>query len=156
MGKTIEERLQVLEDERTLRELLSRYAFNADLGRAKEYAGLFTEDGVLDLSGMGGPRFEGRTSILEDFITQPMATATAGRTVHAAHPTVIHIEGDDATAEGIVTVILAAEDGSLSVAQATLNHWTFRREEGEWRIVERDLRMLGTPEAPDMLRKTVS
>src|SRR5690625_451865 len=100
MSKTVEQRLQILEDERELRDLLSRYSFNADLGRTKEYSELYTEDGAIDLRDMGLERYKGKQSILKDFISQPAAADVAGRSFHHAAPTVFHIEGDDATGEG--------------------------------------------------------
>jgi hypothetical protein len=45
----LQRRIQLLEDEREIRAVLSRYGFNADLGRADAYVDLFTADGVMDL-----------------------------------------------------------------------------------------------------------
>ncbi|CAN5181562.1 hypothetical protein BH09ACT10_BH09ACT10_19530 [soil metagenome] len=156
MPESIEARVQLLEDELALRNLLARYAFNADMGRARAYADLYTEDGAIDLKDMDGPRFEGRESIYSDFITQPMATAAAGRTFHQASPTVFHIDGDNATGEGFGTVLYLGEDGSMTIVQGTYNHWTFRRVDGEWLIAERDFRQMGSPEASTMFVKSVN
>ena len=48
--KTMEARLAVLEDQEKIRECLSRYSFNADLGRSEEYVNNYTPDGVIILS----------------------------------------------------------------------------------------------------------
>src|SRR6516162_5565016 len=54
--RVLEARLQLLEDDKAIREVLARYGYNADQGRDNAYVNLFTEDGVLDLStGPGRP-----------------------------------------------------------------------------------------------------
>ena len=155
MSRSLEERVQQLEDERELRDLLARYSFNADLGRTKEYSELYTDDGAIDLRDMGLERYEGKDSILKDFISAPAAADVAGRSFHHAAPTVFHIDGDDATGEGFSTLLYLADDGSMAVVHANYSHWTFRREGGEWKIVERDIRLIGSPEASTMFRKSV-
>lgn len=155
MTRTLEERVQELEDERELRDLLARYSFNADLGRTKEYSELYTEDGAIDLRDMGLERYEGPESILKDFISAPAAADVAGRSFHHAAPTVFHIDGDDATGEGFSTLLFRHDDGSMAVVHANYSHWTFRRESGEWKIVERDIRLIGSREASQMFRRSL-
>src|SRR5271156_1355869 len=47
---SLEAKLQELEDDRKIRELLSRYGFNADLGRSAEWVGLWTDDGAFEVA----------------------------------------------------------------------------------------------------------
>lgn len=65
----LEKRLKDLEDERELRELLTRYSFNADLARNQEYVDLYTYDengsGAIDLTDMGAERFQGPEKMME-------------------------------------------------------------------------------------------
>jgi SnoaL-like domain len=44
-----EQRVQELEDERAIRELLARYGFNADACRDEASINRYTEDGVMNL-----------------------------------------------------------------------------------------------------------
>jgi len=155
MPKLIEERLQRLEDQLALQDLLARYSFNADLGRTREYADLFTSDGELDLSEMGLGVFRGRESIHDDFITQPAAAAAAGRTFHHQAPTVFYVDGETATGEGYSSVLYADENGSISCAGATNNLWSFRRVDGEWRISGRKVRVLGSPQAEEIYETSI-
>lgn len=154
MPKSLEERVRLIEDERELRDLLARYSFNADLGRTREYADMYTNDAGLDLRDLGMDEYSGRESIFEDFITQPAAAAAAGRTFHQQSPTVFHIDGDDATGEGYSIVLYADESGTISFAGATNNRWTFRREDNGWKIAHRVVRVIGSPEASEIYRKT--
>jgi len=48
--KDLESRVRVCEDEREIRELLSRYGYNADCCRDEEYVALWTDDASYDLS----------------------------------------------------------------------------------------------------------
>jgi hypothetical protein len=150
----IERRLQLLEDERELRNVLARYSFNADLGREREYADLYTEDGAIDLQDLGLPRYQGRETIYGEFITDPGARALAGRTQHHAAPTVFHIDGDEATGEGYSIMLCHNDDGSIDIPHANYSHWTFRRVDGEWKIVERDIRLIGSRDAAAMFPRT--
>lgn len=147
---SLEHRLTALEDEHELRDLLTRYSWCADLGRIDQYAALFTEDAVLDLRPMGLERYLGRSSIRDDFISSPAATATAGRTLHNQAPTVITIDGDTACGEGYSTVLYVDDGGAISVAGASYNRWSFRREE-VWRISSREVQLLGSDEAGFLL-----
>jgi len=154
--KTLEERVQILEDERELRDLLSRYSFNADLGRTTEYAELYTEDGAIDLRDMGLQRFEGKQMIHDEFISGPNASSRFGRAFHHAAPTVFHIDGDDADGEGYSIMMVLQDDGTITIAHANYSHWTFRRVDERWHIVERDMRLIGSPKAGEIFTKTVA
>ena len=49
-------RLQVLEDEKAIRALISAYCYHADSGHDEELLALFTEDGVLSSKVAGEAR----------------------------------------------------------------------------------------------------
>lgn len=153
--KPLEARLRVLEDERELRDLLSRYSFTADLGRTAEYADLYTDDGAINLRDMGLKRFEGKQMIHDEFINGPNASSRFGKAFHHAAPTVFHIEGDDAEGEGYSIMMVLQDDGSITIAHANYSHWTFRRVDGQWRIVERNIRLIGSPEAAEIFTRTL-
>ena len=147
----ISRRLGVLEDERSLRALLTRYAFNADLGRSREYAALYAEDGAIDVY---GSRYEGQDDILMKFITGVGHRSIEGRCQHFTQgPLIFNINGDQAEAEGYSLVLV--REGSIPnplsgqlmpdirVYTASLNHWRFARINGDWKIVERIVRPIG-------------
>ena len=158
-------RLQVLEDERDLRALMTTYAFHADLGRSRAWVEQFTADGAVDLGDTvaamtGGapppgyptsPRFEGHERLLIDFITALPHRRVEGRSQHhTVGPVVFDIAGDDATARGY-SLLITRTEGQLGIEAANFNRWTFRREAGSWKIVERAMRPIGSAEAAELL-----
>jgi SnoaL-like domain len=148
----LETRIARLEDERELRDLLARYSFNADLARHQEYVDLYTPDGAIDLRDDGKPRYEGSAQLLRFISTDGMTYAISG--IHHAAPTVFRINGDDAIGEGYSILVNRNDDGSITIVHANFSHWTFRRVGGEWKIVERVIRLLGSKEAPRMITET--
>lgn len=164
----IEARLRRLEDIKELEDLLAKYSFTADLGRTEEYVDLFTDDGVMDLIDMGLARFEGRDQIRE-FINGSSAAGAANVALHIALPTVFYVDGDNATGEGYsVMQERDLSDGfnepgytgvkvpiKVSVTHANYSHWTFRRVDGVWKIVERYIKLMASPEAAEIFRKSI-
>jgi hypothetical protein len=162
----LEARLRRLEDESELRDLLARYAFYADTGRSREWVALFTEDGAIDLgdtvhamSTSTAPtgysrraRFEGHEQLLLDFITALPHRRVEHRSAHhtTSGPLRFDIEGDDARAYGYSVMVTRNEVG-FGLEMTAMNRWTFRRVDGQWRIVERRMRPIGTPEAGTLL-----
>jgi hypothetical protein len=169
----LEARLRRFEDERELRELLSRYGFTADLGRSREYVELYTEDGRINLgtgrwgaegSGPNGAH-TGREALYENFILAPPHKCIEGYCQHHAltGPLIFHINGDDAVAEGYSLVVVQSDENErrarscrpvrreINIAGANFNRWTFRRVDGRWRIFERFNREIGSPEIHDVI-----
>jgi hypothetical protein len=157
----LERKVQLLEDERALRSLLARLAFNADLGRTQEYVNLFTESGVID----GAQRYEGQRDIAQRFMPSEGRRSMEGRCQHFNQgQLVFYIDGDSAEAEGYSFVLIkesstvdelgVAAAPSIQVYAGNFNHWRFGRVEGEWRIVERLVRPLASQEAADVLART--
>src|SRR4051812_23545510 len=100
--RKLEARVEELEDERAIRELLARYGYNADNCRDEAYLALFTEDGAMNLSSAqyaGMPRWEGQAA-LKAFITDPKVHHRPGFYGNSMHMQgnnmVSHISGDTA------------------------------------------------------------
>ena len=162
--EALQGRIRVLEDERALRDLIARYSFNADLlDREDKYVDMYTDDGAIDLAEMNKPRFEGKEGI-KAFIEQPQARDYCGRSMHHAAPTVFYVDDDDATAEGYSVLYALHEDeagrdnlasGVIDIPHANFSRWRFRRVNGEWKIVERKVKLLGSPTAGELFTQTV-
>lgn len=157
-----ESRLQALEDEREIRELLSRYGHHADAARDQAYVDLFTLDGAIDIS-MGGDgdyaqglRFEG-TEALWKFITDPKGhhrPGFYGNSMHVQNTnTVVRVDGDDAVAV-TYSILIQQVDGEVRIVGAGTNRWTFRRVDERWLISERRRRELGHPDTDRNLSLT--
>ncbi|MBY6537765.1 nuclear transport factor 2 family protein [Rhodococcus sp. BP-349] len=168
-------RVKRLEDEREIRELLSRYAFAADLGYAASYVDLYAEGGRVNLGAgrFGAPR-DGRTAYVGheeiwEFITDTPHVEQQGNCQHHAltGPLILHIDGDDAIAEGYSLVIVKSDEDSrrtrsarpvkpsINISGANFNHWTLRRVDGSWKIQERLNREVGDPLAYQVVGTTM-
>lgn len=161
--KTLELRLQALEDEREIRELLSRYGYNADAKRDDAYIDLFADDGAIEIS-MGGDdgkyaaglRFEGKDA-LRSFIGDPAGHHRPGFYGYSLHlqnaNTVIHVDGDTAVANAY-SVLLQQIGPETRIVGAGTNQYTFRRVDGHWLITERRRREVGHPRTDENLAAT--
>lgn len=147
----LETRLRELEDDRQIRELLSRYGYFADMGMDEAYLNLYTDDGAIEVGSVmrdgkgynGVVRFEGRDQ-LRKFITDPAAhKAIQGRCMHVQGNNVrTHIKGDEATAESY-SIVLYREGDETYIRSSGFNRWILRRERGAWKIKERVRKAIG-------------
>ena len=142
--KTMEARLAVLEDQEKIRECLSRYSFNADLGRSEEYVNNYTPDGVIDLS--PDLKWSGKAQ-LTDFIASPTGghKAIEGRCQHTSMDYFIRVDGDKAWAEGYSVVFLKKGE-EYQVLTCGFNHWDFEKRDGRWYLKYRYRRPVGDNE----------
>jgi ketosteroid isomerase-like protein len=93
----------MLEDDKAIRELISRYCFLVDRVRDRDadaFTAMFTEDGVWNSASLG-MRVEGRKQ-LRDFIAGVYGNDAVFR--HLIANTIISIDGDRATAHSYVHV----------------------------------------------------
>jgi hypothetical protein len=143
----VEARVRELEDERELRDLLTRYSFGADVHRGPRWVELFTPDGVYDLGAdnVGGAfsgRFEGPGELLG--LITGAGMPPAGRAQHHHGPMRFAIDGDDATAESYSITFQLDADDRTEVYCLGFSRWRFRRVDGRWQIAERQRRELGS------------
>ncbi|WP_216892299.1 nuclear transport factor 2 family protein [Nocardia alni] len=158
----LERRLAELEDEKQIRELLSRYGYYADARLDEEYFALFTDDCVMDVSvGRGEDpyeivRWEGLAQMREflSVRTAGHGDGFAGRSLHMQGNNLsVRVDGDDAVANNY-SFILHQDGPELKLVSASLNDWRLVRRDGRWLIHERRRRMVGAPDTADILRAT--
>ena len=115
--------------------LKARYCRCLDTKDWDGYAALFTEDLILDTSGSGGARVEGRDAA----VAYVRASIEDAITTHHVHSPEIEVEvevaGDHATG------IWAMQDRNIWPGGRKLlgfghYHERYRRVDGEWRIAE--------------------
>ncbi len=147
-------RVTALEDERAIRELISRYGHYADLGYEDAWVGQWTEDGVYDLVSVlrAGAGYEGRIVFdgraeLYRHIRDPAAhKAMEGRSLHVQDMNlVVRVNGDHAVAESY-SMTLLREGNDMVLRSAGMIGWTLHRVDGHWRIREKKRRPAGDPE----------
>lgn len=157
---TVEElrrRLQALEDEREIRALLSRYGFNADLGRSDAWVGLFTPDGVLDLDpSVLSPSHLSGSAELRTMITTAPHKDIEGHCQHQMQglPMIVYVDGDEAVAEGDSMTVVRDSDGSMRILMASYNCWNLVRTGEGWRIRRCVRRPIGSPDQATVFTRT--
>jgi hypothetical protein len=152
---TVLARLQALEDERAIRDVVASYGICADTCRDEQWLDLFTDDGTQDVSTgavattagtYARPRrWEGHEQ-LAAFIGDPEGhhrPEAYGRVMHLTDANaVVRIEGDDAVAT-TYGLYLRRDGDRVVLEDAASMRWTLRRVDGRWRIVERRRRGVG-------------
>lgn len=151
----LEARVQELEDDRAIRDLLSRYGFTADNCQDEAFVRLYTDDGRIKVAASEKAKanfgvdewieYQDHEGI-RDFITHPKGHHSPqlyGKSMHLqGNNFVTHIRGDEAIACGYQVAIAVDENGPR-VLSAGNNEWQLRRIDGEWRIKERRGAYLG-------------
>jgi ketosteroid isomerase-like protein len=126
-------------------EVKARYCRFLDTKDWAGYADLFTDDLVLDTTGSGGARIEGR----EAAVAMVRGSVEQAITTHHVHSPEIRIEGDEATGIWAMQDQLAWTDGRKLLGYGHY-HERYRRVGGEWKIAESRLTRLSVrfSEAP--------
>ena len=152
-------RLQRLEDERDIRQLMDLVWMLSDAGPTAALAQLYTEDCVIDLGRLVTPDadtvIEGIESVRARY-SAPGATAREGKSHHlAGGPSAIVIDGDEAQA---VSYALNSGliDGVAKVGVTGFNFFRLARCDGRWRIAGRTARRLGDADVLELFRPIVA
>jgi 3-phenylpropionate/cinnamic acid dioxygenase small subunit len=148
-----EARLQQLEAESEIRQLLDEYMRLLDARDWDNYVQLFAKNGELDIvEGVLQGRDAIRTRMAN--ASERMAAAAAGRPQRQSADLLsnvyVKVDGDTATARSRFTFLAEAEDGSFRVRGSGLYLDTWIREDGAWRIQRRkvDWDLLAGQNAP--------
>jgi ketosteroid isomerase-like protein len=149
-SKTIEERLQALEDHDAIRQIVSAYSYSVDGCNAASVGALYVEDGVYAVGDMDP--FVGRERVAAITADKGHRALVAGGVAHISLPPFIAVEGDEAVATCHTMVARKGDDGfyvwRLSASRLEL----VRGTDGEWRIEKRQNWLLdGNPDGPEML-----
>ena len=140
-------RVQALEDQLAIHNVIVRYGLAADAGDADGAAAVFTDDGVYDVD-VG--RMDGRPAV-RALIDSERHQTMVGRCAHQMGPFVIALEGDRAVATGYSRVYLHALEATR-VYRVSFNRWFLARRGEQWLIERRVTRVLGHEEALSVLR----
>jgi uncharacterized protein (TIGR02246 family) len=142
------ERVERLEDELAIHRLIVAYGLGVDVGDPDRAAAVFTEDGVYDVD-VG--KMEGRDAV-RAMVRGARHQEMVGHCAHQIGPAVVTIDGPDrAAAIGYSRVYLATRAGT-HVYRVSLNRWELVKEAGAWRIARRTTRILGHPDALEVIR----
>lgn len=162
---TVEERLEALEkrcraaeDHLEILNLLNSYGPLVDSCTAKEAGELWVEGGGYNFSNPDGTpnRLEAPGGIAEMYSWPGHVKLTETGCSHLTATPKVSVHGDDAQALGYSFVILREGDRWF-LWRAAINHWTLKRTDEGWRVVERYNRTLnGSPESHETMRKVLT
>jgi len=166
-GKTLEERLRLIEDRFAIYDLIARHPSSADTGAGEFVASVWAEDGVFD-RGAEFPRPSGRAAIAAGSSNPEHHRAIEQGIAHFAGLPYVRIEGDRAVAISYLQILVPDRVGPIfevpnhgasqgfHVHRVSANRWEFVRTSEGWKISRRTLRPLdGSAEARDILKSAL-
>lgn len=154
-SRTMEARLQRVEDELAIRRVLVDYSATQDARDYAGYAALFAREGEWV---NGKTVHKGREAIhkmLIDLYGAPPPGYVNTESYHISSNPQIDIEGDRARARSRHLLVLRGPDGAPTPALAGIYEDEFIREDGAWKILRRvDTPVMPTPaEWMEFIRK---
>jgi hypothetical protein len=162
-GKTLEERVHLIEDRLAIYNLIASHPPSADTGAGDYTATVWTEDGVFD-RGAEFPRPTGRAAIAGGSSNPEHHRAIEQGIAHFAGLPYVRVIVDTAVAISYLQILVPDRVGPVfevpnhgasrgfHVHRVSANRWEFVRTAEGWKIRRRMLRPLdGTPPARDIL-----
>ena len=148
--EALRKKVQILEDKEAIRDMLARYAFNADLNRTQNFLKLWTEDGLFVTDGGGKLHvLKGKEEIGRYLDTSGHQTIT-NRSQHLQVDYIIQVDGDTATATGYQLLTVRLE-GGFGIRRCAFRIFHFRRVDGRWLIKESKSLAIGGPECQQFI-----
>jgi SnoaL-like domain len=124
--------LQRVEDQFAIRELIARYNYAIDEGRAEEWVATFVPDGTFESSALG--THTGSEALLA--FGKGYIAAVTGR--HCTSDFVIDVDGDDARSR---CYLIAVNNAAAPIISATAVYEdVLRRTPDGWRFVRRTVK----------------
>lgn len=133
---SLEERIRILEDRAAIQDLVAGYFRAADDDDYAALAQCFTRSARFEASGFEDA--DGRDGIVA---VLKAARSGMGQTVHTPHYVHIRFDGPDA-ADGLVCAHLELGLGAATYFGAVRYVDRYEREDGEWRLAVRAMRVV--------------
>jgi hypothetical protein len=149
----LERRLQRLEDERAIGQMIASYGPLVDAGAADAAAELWATDGTYDVEGWEmRSRDDVRAMVLSEFHQQLIGAGSC----HFYGPAVVTVDGDEAVAL-CQSILLKRDADTPDSYLAWRSGANYFRIDGRWQIVARTSRRLdGSPDARQLLADGVA
>jgi ketosteroid isomerase-like protein len=152
MAKTIEQRLQEMEDREAIRQTICGYGYAVDGCNAEAVGSFYTDEGVYAVGDIGA--YEGRAAV--EAITRDTGHLGLVGTgcAHVATVPYIVLDGDRAVAT-CHTMVPLRRDGEFYIARLSASRIELAREsDGAWRIAHRQNWMQdGSKDGPALLAR---
>ncbi len=138
--RTFEERLQAIEDQLAIQQLIAGYGYAVDGLNTEAVRDCYTENGVYAIPGLGA--YEGRDQVA-DITNDPWHQGLVnGGCAHASTLPYIVIEGDNAVAT-CHTMVLTHNEGGFAVWRLSASRIKLSRQsDSSWKITHRETRLL--------------
>jgi hypothetical protein len=163
-GRTLEERLRLIEDRFAIYDLIATHPPSADTGAGEYVASVWTEDGVFD-RGAEFARPTGRAAIAGTSSSAEHRRAIEAGIAHFTGLPHVRVTGDTAFAISYIQILVPDRVGPVfevpnhgaspgfHVHRVAANRWDFVRTQAGWRIKRRRVRPLdGTAPAREILK----
>ena len=159
-------RLQAIEDELAIRNLLTRYGLAVDCGDADTAAALHTADCVYAVAAPGSGRddgdrhkedallIQGRQSI-RDMLNGAGHQALLPNCAHTVGPLQVELDGDSASVTGY-SRLYHAEQENVRLVRLGFNRWLLHKDEQGWKIQRRTSCPVGSAAAQELLEADIA
>jgi uncharacterized protein (TIGR02246 family) len=152
LAKTLEQRLQELEDREAIRQAICGYGYAMDGCNAEAVGSFYTEDGVYAVGDIGA--YEGRAAIEAITVSDTHLALVEAGCAHMSTPPYIVIDGDWAVATCHTMVPSHRQDGYYIARLSASRIELARQPDGGWKIVHRQNWLQdGGKEGPAMLAR---
>lgn len=151
-GKSIEERLQELEDREAIRQAICGYGYAVDGCNAEAVGSFYTEDGVYAVPDSN--TWKGRDAIAAITSSETHLSLVNTGCAHISTPPYIVIEGDRAVAT-CHTMVPLRRDGEYFILRLSASRIELeRQDDGAWNITHRlNYVQDGGPNGPALLAR---
>jgi hypothetical protein len=153
--KSVEERLQKVEDRLEILNLIEAHPPGADSGAGDFAASYWIEDGVFD-RGAGLTGNKGKAAMAAGLQAPGFRQAMREGIAHFSGLPHIELNGDQATVTSYLQIVMPNPQGEpvelsshgnskgFRIHRMTVNRWDLVRTEEGWRIAKRRIRLLDT------------
>jgi SnoaL-like domain len=153
--KSVEERLQKVEDRLEILNLIAAHPPGADSGAGDFAASYWIEDGVFD-RGAGLTGNKGKAAMAAGLQAPGFRQAMREGIAHFSGLPHIELNGDQATVTSYLQIVMPNPQGEpvelsshgnskgFRIHRMTVNRWDLVRTEEGWRIAKRRIRLLDT------------
>lgn len=158
----LEKRLQLVEDELVIRNLMTRYGLAVDCGDVSAALSCHSEDAVYTVSAPNAGRDDGDPSedlklvghsAIAEMLTSKMHQSLLPNCAHTVGPVCVELKEGVARSTGYSRLYRRYND-EFTLMRLAINEWHFRREAGSWLIVSRESRLLGEEQAQQLLKRS--
>ena len=159
-------RLQAVEDELAIRNLITRYGLAVDCGDADTAAALHTADCVYEVAAPGSGRddgdrhgedsllMEGQQAI-RDMLNGVGHQALLPNCAHTVGPLQVELDGESASVTGYSRLYHAQQE-NVRLVRLGFNRWLLHKEEHVWKIRRRTSCPVGSEAAQKLLREDIA